>query len=365
MGVPKTFTGQLKQNSVLSTLFNMIISQEVIADNINMKGTLVDKFRIDGTLYGDTKLYINTDVGTIANFPNDKDNLLTKVKMVQPDVQEVKVDQFRQTAITIDSVQLKQAFMNAEMYSAFSGVVVEWLRDAFKVFNTTLINTVVGTTVSKAIKGLVDVPLPAKPAGANATITELRQWESYQAELIGASIADIAVDLEDVSRDFNDIKFLRSCSLKDFFLVWNKKYANKIKHISLPKIFNKDDVIGKELESITINDRYFGDILATAGSADGTSVRTLVDVVVAGKQYFPGDILPSGTAYLAGEAYKTNDKIICKLISKRAIPFMSAMQVSTEFYNAKDLDRTYFLTWGYSTPTYLRGLPLITFKATA
>ena len=55
--MPK-FTGQLNVNSVFSAIFNMIISQTVFADNI--KGTassLVDRARVDGTLYGDTKLY--------------------------------------------------------------------------------------------------------------------------------------------------------------------------------------------------------------------------------------------------------------------------------------------------------------------
>ena len=60
--MPK-FTGQLNVNSVFSAIFNMIISQTVFADNI--KGTassLVDRARVDGTLYGDTKLYYSTDV---------------------------------------------------------------------------------------------------------------------------------------------------------------------------------------------------------------------------------------------------------------------------------------------------------------
>ena len=36
----KLFDGKLNQNAVLGTLYNMIISQEVFADNINLKGTL-------------------------------------------------------------------------------------------------------------------------------------------------------------------------------------------------------------------------------------------------------------------------------------------------------------------------------------
>ena len=51
-----TFTGQLRSNEIFAALYNMIISQEVFADNI--KGTdLVDEARVDGGHYGDTKLF--------------------------------------------------------------------------------------------------------------------------------------------------------------------------------------------------------------------------------------------------------------------------------------------------------------------
>ena len=49
-------------NEIFGSLANMIISQDVFADNIGKHQTLVDKARVDGTLYGDTKLYYATDV---------------------------------------------------------------------------------------------------------------------------------------------------------------------------------------------------------------------------------------------------------------------------------------------------------------
>lgn len=56
------FNGQLRSNEIFSALYNMIISQEVFADNIGQHQTLVDKARADGGLYGSTKLYYSTDV---------------------------------------------------------------------------------------------------------------------------------------------------------------------------------------------------------------------------------------------------------------------------------------------------------------
>ena len=68
----KNFNGQLASNEIFSALYNMIISQQVFADNIaGTKSTLVDAARVDGGLYGDTKLYYATDVLKSAPWGND------------------------------------------------------------------------------------------------------------------------------------------------------------------------------------------------------------------------------------------------------------------------------------------------------
>ena len=57
------FTGKLNSNEIFAALYNMIISQEVFTDNISgTDSELVDRARVDGGLYGDTKLYYATDV---------------------------------------------------------------------------------------------------------------------------------------------------------------------------------------------------------------------------------------------------------------------------------------------------------------
>lgn len=57
------YSGQLNANEIYSALYNMIISQQVFADNIaEKKSSLVDAARVDGSLYGDTKLYYGTDI---------------------------------------------------------------------------------------------------------------------------------------------------------------------------------------------------------------------------------------------------------------------------------------------------------------
>jgi hypothetical protein len=58
-----TFTGQLNANEVLASLYNMIISQHFYADNIaGTFGSIMEESRVDGSLYGDTKLFYAQDV---------------------------------------------------------------------------------------------------------------------------------------------------------------------------------------------------------------------------------------------------------------------------------------------------------------
>lgn len=358
--MPTNYAGQLNQNGVLSTLYNMIIGQEVFSKNIKLEGTLVEKFRIDGTLFGDTKLFISSDIGTLYDFPDTSKTLLTKTSPVAPQVQAVVVDTFKQTAITIDGVKLKQAFMSADIYGAFIGVCLQWLRDTYKVLNVKLINSFVGTAVTDAAKATVTVTLPEVPT---TSLIERQSYFNLTGELIGEAIANVSVDLEDAMRDYNEYAFLRSYDLSDFMIIWNKAWANRIRHISLPMIFHKDSVVATEMDKTILNSQYFGDILTIASTANGTTTRTLVDMVIAGKQYFPGDLLPATTAYAAYQAYVANANIIGKIVHKRAIPFMSALMVQTEFYNPKDLDRNHYLTWGYSNPVYLSEYPLITLVA--
>ena len=63
MAYPTQYAGKLNANEIFASVFNMIISQQVFADNIkDTKSSLVDAARVDGSMYGDTKLYYATDV---------------------------------------------------------------------------------------------------------------------------------------------------------------------------------------------------------------------------------------------------------------------------------------------------------------
>lgn len=63
MAYPINYAGKLSPNEIMASVFNMVISQEVYADNIKgTKSSLVDAARVDGSLFGDTKLYYSSDV---------------------------------------------------------------------------------------------------------------------------------------------------------------------------------------------------------------------------------------------------------------------------------------------------------------
>ena len=78
MALQSSFT--LTANEIYDTLANLIISQEVFADNLGSHQTLVDKARVDGGLFGDTKLYYATDVLSSSAWGNDTEaeNLLNQ-----------------------------------------------------------------------------------------------------------------------------------------------------------------------------------------------------------------------------------------------------------------------------------------------
>ena len=106
------FTGQLNANEIFAALYNMIISQEVRADNIaGTYSSLVDKARVDGSLYGDTKLYYSTDVLKSAPWGNDAEaaNLLALHRPEAPKCQAIHLDQFRQICLTVDNYLSKRA----------------------------------------------------------------------------------------------------------------------------------------------------------------------------------------------------------------------------------------------------------------
>ena len=386
--MPTAFLGSLNSNEIFAALFNMIISQEVFADNI--KGTmagLVDHFKVDGSLYGDTKLYYSSDVLKSHAWGNDAEaaNLLAIDRPAAPECQAIVIDQFRQIRLTVDNYLSKRAWGTEGAFSNFNSVMLGWIRGTKRVYESRLMNSYIGNT--KTTTGKQAVVADVTTAVGSATGEEANRLE---AQAIAQTIADLYAELEDTTRDYNDYGHLRSYDEDDVMVIMNTKYLNKILKVDTPTIFHADALKDK-LNQYKLTPKYFGVPIVAAniatytdsgsgsagkpitsggvyapgsGHANGT-LRSLVeqDITVSGTTYhvFPADELPVGAAVTGtSNVYIEDGTIIAKVVHKRSIPFMSAFEVATSFFNPRSLTETHYLTWGYSKPDYLANYPFIT-----
>lgn len=360
------FNGQLNSNEIFASIYNMIISQHVYADNI--KGTynqLVNDVKTDGTMYGDTKLFYATDILQSYKWQDydEAQNLLKTKRPDDPKCQAITLDQFRQIFITLDKYLSKRAWSTEGAFGQFQSVVLGMVAETKKVYEATLINAYVGTVITNAPKAKVEIDL----TGIDATTEDGRRLE---AQTIAQSLADTLVELQDVSRDYNEYEFLRSYDSGDFRAVWNSKYVNKIRKVDLPTMFHNDGLVDK-FEERVLPARYFGTVNTSGGTvASGNKTIRALDemecVNSAGTSVghvFAGDLLPATAVYGANETYTEDSSIVCKLVHKDAIKFMSAFEVSTSFFNPRSLTENHYLTWGYSNPDHLLNYPIVEFIA--
>lgn len=392
-----TFSGQLRSNEIFGALYNMIISQQVFADNI--KGTfssLVDKARVDGSLYGDQKLYYSTDVLKSHAWGADSEasNLLALARPAAPEVQSIVLDKFRQIDLTVDYYLSKRAWADEGAFSSFTSVMLGWIRETKRVYDSTLYNAFIGSEESSIGGQMRSVGVAA--ARANASSEE--EANRLEAEAIAQHLADLMIEMKDVSRSFNDYQQLRSHSEEEIKVIWNSKWVNKIRKIDLPTIFHKEGLMDKFEEEV-LPARYFGVVITSSNissysasspttgkpidSDDGAytpgsnhangCVRSLVEkeVTVSAVSYhvFPGDEIPAGATVVAstgdfvpGEVYIEQSDVICKVVTMLP-PYMSAFEVGTSFFNPKSLTENHYLTWGHNSLEHLKGKPFITVKA--
>ena len=348
------FNGTLRHNEIFGALFNMIISQQVFADNIaGTNSKLVDQAKVDGTLFGDTKLYYSCDCLASAPWGNDAEatNLLALHRPKAPEVQAITISNFRQISLTLDNYLSKRAFSTVDAFSQFNSVMQQWIGDTRRVYDSTTYNAFIGTVSSAVGKQSQNVAL--------STITATGEEKNrLRAQTIANKLADILVEMTDVSRDYNDYGHLRSYSDVDIKVVWNSKYSNEITKLDLPTIFHKDGVVDKLYEYI-LPSRYFGVINADQTQGNGTTIRSLIEQDIGSNHYFAGDLIKASDKAPAGTSYTTDEDIICKLFVKLP-PYMSAFEVATSFFNPKSLTENHYLTFGRSDLEYLKNYPVVT-----
>ena len=392
MPIQSAFT--LTPNLIYNSLANLIISQEVFADNLGKHQTLVDKARADGGLFGDTKLYYATDVLKSHDWLNDSEapNLLALARPNDPVVQAIKLDKFRQIRLTLDNYLTKQGFADEGAFAQFNGVMLGWMRETKRVYEGTLYNAFIGTLETSNGSQMQSIDLTTALSGLSGV-----EKDKKEAMTIAQSLADLMVEMGDYSRSFNDYGNLRSYADESIKVVWNSSYINKIRKVDLPTIYHNSGLVDK-MEEDVLPSRYFGVVITATNKSNFAAstpaagkpidsdddsyvpgsnhangcIRSMVekDVTVSGTDYhvFPGDEIPSGATIKAsgtfelGEVYIEQADIICKVLVKLP-PIMSAFEVGTTFFNPRALCETHYLTWGYNTLQHLKNYPFITVKA--
>lgn len=386
------YSGQLRSNFVFGLIFNMIISQQVEVDNLGNHSRIVDDAKVDGSLFGDTKLFYATDVleSYVWNGDAEAANLLNVYRPKSPNCQAFFLDQFRQIPLTVDNYLSKQAWSDEYTFGSFNGVMLGWMGETKRMYEARLYQCFIGTTTSSTGRQTIQKTLTSGSEGKEL------------AELV----ANLSDDLGDYTRDFNDLAYMRSYSPDQIKIIWNNQYVNKIKYTELPAIYHKDEIENMFKRSKTMTNRYFGIVITNTNKgtysantpaagkpldADGNyaytpgtnhangCVRTLVerDITISAVKYhlFPGDELPANTKVdttsaadtaVFGEIYIEAgvggiDPIYAKVYTKLP-PIMSAFEVGTLFYNPKALLETHYLTWGYNTLDYFQDKPFITIK---
>lgn len=342
------FNGRLNPNEIFGALYNMIISQRVFADNIKgTYATLVDKARVDGSMYGDQKLYYSTDVLRSHPWGADAEaqNLLALDRPQAPKVQAIVLNVFRQIRLTVDNYLSKRAWSTEGAFSSFNSIMIGWMRDTKRVYDSLTYNCYIGTAETDFGYQTMDIT-PIQ--GQNDALT------------MAEALATLLVNLRDVTRAYNDYGHMRSYNESDLIVIWNAKHYNTLKYVDLPTIFHNEGLLN-EFEQHVLPERYFGTVNAgtKVGLAD-KSVRSLIEQDIQDVHYFPGDPIEEGVTAPDGTSYKVDDTIAFKVMHRDSVPYMSSFEVGTSFFNPRSLSENRYLTYGHNTLEYLKNYPFIT-----
>lgn len=371
-----SFTGTLNVNEFYSGLFNAYKLIATFADGLDgLDNTLAERFKMEGGAYHDKSVWSDTDILETREWDPTDTNVLATEQKVKPVQQEIIVNQKRQIALTTDQYLTKRAWAEPGAFEQFNSIVQAQVGNTQKVYEQRLVNTSTGTIEAK-------MPNGKGSKQAQTVVIPTGTTEELRVRLIGRKIANIFVDVEDSTRDYNDYGFMKAYKKESMLIVWNAAYLNEFKYVDLPTIFHKDGIIeftGEQLpgryfgRSVLSSDIGEGKIIGANGAYDSTkgTIRAKKEFTYNQVHYFPGDALATNGTYIsvsgleASNVYIEDPTIICKIMHKDSIKYLSGFETSTEFWNPKNLTSNRYLTWIYADPDYLRNYPLITLREMA
>jgi hypothetical protein len=368
------FNGHLNPNEVFGSIYNAIINQVVKAPSLVDNYNFVEKFRTEGSMYGDTVLFYDQDVLATREWLGDAEaqNLLAVERPEDPKCQAVTLNKFRICKTSLDSYLTKRAWSTENAFTQFNDIVMSMVSATKKLYEVTLINAYLGTVEGAAEASSLTVPL--------SDIEETGEAKNrLEAQMIAQYIADLLVNMKDYSRDYNDYGFMRAYNENDLMVIWNSKYVNKINKLDLPTIFNKAGLMDKFEQNI-LPARYFGTDVDTnalptgltlqsngkikiGSTYTGNTIRTKEEDVFASGHKFAGEALALNDEFVPGTAYLEDEDIICKVITKDTVKYMAGFETATDFFNPQALITSKMLVFGFSQPTRILGQPCVTVHA--
>lgn len=354
------FAGQLNANEVYKSLYNMIISQQIFDDRISQGNDLVDFARVDGGLYGDTKLYYSTDVLHTDEWTGDEEakNLLNLHRADDPECQAITLDSFRIVPLTLDSYLSKRAWSDEGTFGQFNAYMSSLLGKTKYIYETTRYNAFLGTHADS------DHTVSVNTETYGTTLED-------EVKAVGDAVANLVDAMTNVSTKFNDYGQHTKFRRDQIQVIWNSAWLNKFRKVDMPAIFHKDMIFDKDIIQRDLNAIYFGEPLTEAGTvpSEGT-YRAIKEIKKDGKYYFGGEVVPAGTAVEANEVYKSDladgevtiSSDFIAIVLVKLPPSMSAFEVGSEFYNPRSLTNNRYLIWGENSLDHLYAYPYILLK---
>lgn len=380
----------LNQNTINRALFNMIISQRVFDSKV-ASTELADRFRVDGTLYGDTKLYHSFDIGSPETWLNDEEaaDLLKLNRNKSGKTQSIQMGIYQMIWITTDQYLSKQAFMKEGSFAEYVGFLKSSLRKIKRVYDRALINSTIGTLEPSTSRCDVLITTPE-----GATVEETNRLE---AQTIASRLMVLKTEMEDNNRDFNALDYLRSYDPSELIAIWNVEKHAKITKLDLPTIFHNDVGADGGFKQYDLPAKWFGaKAVSDYTLPDGKESPSMHKVLISGwydvvsneritlvekpsdnaVYLWAGDDVPyTGQVikdYVRGKNvtvvstimppqyhYITDDSIAFVLVHTSALPYMSGFEVGTEFWNGRSLTSNNYLIFGHNELEFLEEYPRI------
>ena len=364
----RTFNGQLNTGIVYNSLYNAIIAIYQIKQHFTDSYSLVDRFRKEGSEYGDQLVYLTLDSIPVHDWTNDGEaaNLLSLDRNKKQHEEKITLNIFKQIRLTTDAyMQTKQLWTSENGFSRFASLLLQTMENAKKVYEIKTFDVFVGTV--QTTTGSQFATWDLETGGPDATNDPEGAARWYGMKL-AENLSNLMYNLRDVRRDWNDIQYEASYDIDEFQLLLPASVANKFKYNSLPTIYNNGPL--KELfeDAYILPDIYFGEVVKVKGTeikADGTSDRFLNSQFIGSTFYNAGDIIPKDTVIASATeivvpAYRPVNTILLKLIHKEDCPYMSAYNVRSQFYNARSHTTNNYLTFAHNTLEHIGIYPLIT-----